>query len=158
MEAQKIRVKSPVGELEIHAANDAIVAVYFPSHRAPEAAERATPLLKKAKAQMEDYFRGKRKDFDLPLAPEGTAFQKKVWKALQGIPYGETRSYAQIAAKVGKPKAARAVGGANNRNPIGLIVPCHRVIGASGDMVGYAGGLPMKKWLLSHESAIGKRE
>jgi methylated-DNA-[protein]-cysteine S-methyltransferase len=101
--------------------------------------------------QLDEYFAGERDAFDLPLEPQGTEFQRSVWNALAAIPFGETRSYGQIAAKVGRPKAARAVGMANNRNPIAVIVPCHRVIGAGGALVGYAGGLERKTWLLDHE-------
>lgn len=101
--------------------------------------------------QLSEYFAGDRNSFDLPLDPEGTEFQRAVWNALAEIPFGETRSYGEIAAAVGRPKAARAVGMANNRNPIAVIVPCHRVIGAGGALVGYAGGLERKTWLLDHE-------
>jgi methylated-DNA-[protein]-cysteine S-methyltransferase len=103
--------------------------------------------------QLDEYFAGERDAFDLPLEPQGTEFQRAVWNALAAIPFGETRSYGQIAEKVGRPKAARAVGMANNRNPIAVIVPCHRVIGAGGALVGYAGGLERKTWLLDHERA-----
>ncbi len=99
----------------------------------------------------DEYFAGGRKDFDLPLCPRGTEFQKKVWSALREIPYGETRAYGEIAAAVGNPKAARAVGMANNRNPISVIVPCHRVIGSDGKLVGYGGGLDIKEFLLDLE-------
>jgi methylated-DNA-[protein]-cysteine S-methyltransferase len=102
-------------------------------------------------SQLGEYFAGSRDIFDLPLAPEGTEFQLAVWRALVEIPFGETRSYGQIAAAVGRPKAARAVGMANNRNPIAVIVPCHRVIGSGGALVGYAGGIERKTWLLGHE-------
>lgn len=101
--------------------------------------------------QLEQYFAGDRRSFALSLEPEGTEFQRAVWKALAAIPFGETRSYGEIAVAVGRPKAARAVGMANNRNPIAVIVPCHRVIGAGGALVGYAGGLERKTWLLDHE-------
>jgi methylated-DNA-[protein]-cysteine S-methyltransferase len=101
--------------------------------------------------QLAEYFAGDRDSFDLPLEPEGTEFQRAVWNALEEIPFGETRSYGEIALAVGRPKAARAVGMANNRNPIAVIVPCHRVIGAGGALVGYAGGLERKTWLLDHE-------
>lgn len=101
--------------------------------------------------QLSEYFAGDRDSFDLPLEPEGTEFQRAVWNALAEIPFGETRSYGEIAAAVGRPKAARAVGMANNRNPIAVIVPCHRVIGSGGALVGYAGGLERKTWLLDHE-------
>jgi methylated-DNA-[protein]-cysteine S-methyltransferase len=126
--------------------------VFFVTSKAPDCfEEKETPLLKKAAGQLKEYFDGKRKVFDLPLAPRGTSFQKKVWKALQGIPYGQTRCYGEIAAKVGNPKASRAVGMANNRNPIAIIIPCHRVIGKDGSLTGYASGLKNKQALLDLE-------
>ncbi len=113
-----------------------------------------TPLIKRAATQLTEYFEGKRTEFDLPLAPKGTRFQVAVWKALQSIPAGETRSYKEIAAMIGNPQACRAVGMANNRNPIAIIIPCHRVIGQDGSLTGYAGGLPAKEYLLSLENPI----
>ena len=110
-----------------------------------------TPLIKKAAAQITEYFDGKRKHFNLPLAPAGTDFQIAVWKALQNIPYGETSSYGEIAAMIGNPKASRAVGMANNRNPIVIIIPCHRVIGSNGSLTGFGGGLELKRQLLELE-------
>lgn len=110
-----------------------------------------TELLKKAISQIEEYFEGKRNFFDLPIEPKGTEFQKKVWNALIEIPFGETRSYGEIAKTIGNEKAARAVGMANNKNPIPIIIPCHRVIGANGKLVGYAGGLEIKERLLNVE-------
>jgi len=107
-----------------------------------------TPLIRKAAAQLDEYFKGKRKTFDLPLALHGTAFQTRVWEALQNIPYGQTVSYGQIAAAAGNPKACRAAGMANNRNPVTIIIPCHRVIGSDGSLTGYAGGLELKQKLL----------
>jgi len=112
-----------------------------------------TPLIKKAAAQLREYFDGKRKTFDLPLAPRGTEFQLTVWKALQAIPYGKTCSYGQLADKIGNPKACRAVGMANNRNPITIIIPCHRVIGSNGSLTGYAGGLDLKDKLIMLEKS-----
>lgn len=111
-------------------------------------------VLQRTIAQLDEYFAGTRRDFDLPLAPKGTDFQRKVWNALCTIDWGETRSYGQIAAQVGNPKASRAVGGANNRNPIAVVIPCHRVIGSSGKMVGYRGGLGIKEHLLKLEGII----
>ena len=115
------------------------------------------PLLGQAKQQLAEYFAGQRQAFDLPLRMQGTPFQQKVWAALREIPYGETRSYGQIAAQVGNPKASRAVGMANNRNPIAIIVPCHRVIGANGSLTGYAGGLSVKEELLALERRTRQR-
>ena len=115
-----------------------------------------TPLIKKAAAQLSEYFAGKRTKFDLPLAPAGTEFQRSVWQALQAIPFGETRSYGDIAARIGNPKACRAVGMANNRNPIVIIIPCHRVIGRDGSLTGYGGGLDVKQYLLDLEKRFGE--
>lgn len=114
--------------------------------------EKDTKLLVKAKNELEEYFDGKRKEFDLPLKQEGTEFQKKVWNALSKIPYGETRTYKEIAKMIGNEKASRAVGMANNKNNIPIIIPCHRVIGSNGKLVGYALGLDMKQYLLDLES------
>ncbi len=115
-----------------------------------------TALLKEGIKQLNEYLDGKRSSFDLPLEPKGTEFQKKVWNALKEIPYGETRSYGEIAKIIGNEKAARAVGMANNKNPIAIIVPCHRVIGANGKLVGYAGGLDLKERLLTLEKNYEK--
>ena len=114
--------------------------------------EKDTKLLVKAKNELEEYFDGKRKEFDLPLKQEGTEFQKKVWNALSKIPYGETRTYKEIAKMIGNEKASRAVGMANNKNNIPIIIPCHRVIGSDGKLVGYALGLDIKQYLLDLES------
>lgn len=111
----------------------------------------AIALLIRTRRQLDEYFSGQRHDFDLPLAPEGTAFQREVWQALCEIPFGQTWSYAQLARHIGRPKAMRAVGAANGRNPIPIIIPCHRVIGASGALVGFGGGLPAKVALLRLE-------
>ena len=122
------------------------------THRSYEGICQETPLIKEACRQLSEYLKGERKTFDLPLNPKGTDFQKRVWRALCDIPYGETRSYKQIAEAIGNPKAVRAVGMANNRNPITIVVPCHRVIGADGKLVGYGGGLEMKEFLLRLET------
>lgn len=112
---------------------------------------KETPLIKEAKRQLDEYFSGKRKEFDLPLRAVGTDFQKSVWNALLEIPYGETRYYGEVAEKIGNPKAPRAVGLANNRNPISIFIPCHRVIGKNGKLVGYGGGIHVKELLLNLE-------
>ncbi|HFC11377.1 MAG TPA: methylated-DNA--[protein]-cysteine S-methyltransferase [Anaerolineae bacterium] len=114
--------------------------------------EKNEVVLQAAIEQIEDYFAGKRKVFDLPLAPRGTLFQQQVWEAVGNIPFGETASYGGIAGKIGRKKAARAVGAANGQNPLPIIIPCHRVIGSNGKLTGYGGGLQLKKWLLAHES------
>lgn len=112
--------------------------------------------LKEVVDQLDSYFSGVRTDFDVRLDPVGSEFQLAVWKALRGIPFGETRSYGQIARRVGQPNAARAVGLANHDNPIAIVIPCHRVVGADGSLTGYGGGLPRKRWLLDHEARIQK--
>lgn len=118
-----------------------------------DVAQRESELTWEASRQLAEYFQGTRSVFNLPLAPEGTEFQKKVWRALLEIPYGHTASYGEIAARLGKPKASRAVGMANHRNPIIVIIPCHRVIGANGSLVGYGAGIDLKKRLLDLEAA-----
>lgn len=120
-------------------------------------AEKRPDYLAEAVNQLKEYFNGKRQSFSLPLAPEGTEFQKQVWKELCNIPYGETISYKTLATRAGNVNASRAVGMANNRNPIGIIIPCHRVIGANGSLTGYAGGLDRKEWLLNHELLYTKK-
>jgi methylated-DNA-[protein]-cysteine S-methyltransferase len=112
-------------------------------------------VLAQTARQLAEYFAGKRRAFELPLAPRGSGFQERVWRALLKIKFGETRSYGEIARAIGRPSASRAVGAANGRNPIAIIVPCHRVIGANGQLTGYGGGLPIKQWLLEHERAQG---
>ncbi len=149
-------MQSPIGPLTIVATNGALVAVLMDGHHrspVPESAwgERVDDALPDATLQLEEYFAGKRQAFDLPLAPSGTGFQRRVWAALAEIPYGETRSYGQIATAIGRPGASRAVGMANGRNPVSIVVPCHRVVGASGSLTGYAGGPERKQFLLDLE-------
>jgi methylated-DNA-[protein]-cysteine S-methyltransferase len=145
--------ETKLGTIGIAEANGKITHLFFESEKFPEKEyeKKETPILAEAGRQLKEYFAGKRRDFDLPLAPAGTEFMLRVWKALQEIPYGETRSYKDIAAMAGNSKACRAVGMANNRNPISIIIPCHRVIGANGDLVGYGGGLDKKVFLLDLE-------
>jgi methylated-DNA-[protein]-cysteine S-methyltransferase len=148
---------SPVGELRLVAAGDALVGVYMEEHaRAPRLAAddgRKDPVLSRARDQLAAWFAGERTGFDLPLAPAGTPFQLAVWRLLAEIPYGETRTYGDLARQLGRPSAARAVGAANARNPLSIVVPCHRVVGGGGELTGYAGGLGRKRWLLEHERA-----
>ena len=121
---------------------------------------RRRPLpgpLDEAKRQLREYFEGERRDFELPLAPAGTPFQLRVWEELRRIPYGETISYGELARRIGRPTASRAVGAANGRNPLAIVVPCHRVIGADGTLTGYGGGLPVKETLLAHERRVASR-
>ncbi len=149
-----ITIPSPLGPLRLYARGDELAAVQLPGDD-PLAEERTRPsdVLALAADQLREYFAGHRRAFDLPLAPDGTGFQQLVWTALLAIPFGHTRSYGEIAAAIGRPSASRAVGAANGRNPIAIIVPCHRVIGASGALTGYAGGMEAKRWLLAHEGA-----
>jgi len=138
--------------LGIAEENGAICRIFFEKIKVPNDFYKSdNPLIKKASDQLDEYFDGRRKTFDLPLTLNGTDFQIDVWKALQNIPYGETRSYGQLAALIGTPRASRAVGMANNRNPIPIIIPCHRVIASNGSLSGYAGGVELKKRLLELE-------
>ena len=151
-------VPSPVGPLTLLGDGDDLVGVYFEtgsSVAAPrEGWVRDDRRLRPAAAQLTEYFAGKRTRFELPLAPRGTAFQQEVWAALLRIPFGATASYADIARAIGKPAASRAVGGANHRNPLSIVIPCHRVIGADGGMTGYGGELYRKRLLLDLESRV----
>jgi methylated-DNA-[protein]-cysteine S-methyltransferase len=144
--------ETTIGRIGLVENGEAVTNVFFRSEKAPpDTKEHSTPLLRRVARQIEEYLNGKRTEFDLPLKPEGTEFQRAVWKALQTIPYGETRSYRDIAEQIGSPKSCRAVGMANHRNPITIIIPCHRVIGADGSLTGYGGGLKLKQQLLDLE-------
>lgn len=150
-------IDSPVGKLLLVENDGQLGRVHFDadeaSSRLPREQVCESPLLRETQAQLAAYFDGKLKRFDLPLAPVGTAFQQRVWRALCEIPYGETISYAELARLVESPRGFRAVGGANGSNPIALIIPCHRVIATGGGLGGYAGGLDRKRWLLELEGA-----
>jgi methylated-DNA-[protein]-cysteine S-methyltransferase len=152
-------IDSPVGPLVL-AADDAHLQVLefeTPAHpvkRGDHWREGRNAVIDAAHRQLDEYFAGRRRDFDLPLAPQGTEFQRGVWWALADIPYGRTISYAQLASSIGKPTATRAVGAANGRNPLSIVLPCHRVIGADGSLTGYGGGLPIKTFLLTLEGAL----
>ncbi len=140
----------PMGRLTIAADEAGICGIDFGEVRR-EGLLRPSALTNATATQLQEYFAGKRRVFEIPLSPHGTEFQLRVWKALQTIPYGQTRTYAEIAELAGSPKGFRAVGMANNKNPLPIVVPCHRVIGADGKLVGYAGGLKIKKYLLELE-------
>lgn len=140
-----------LGRMMIASDSGAICAVQFEHMANPRGKQAANALTDQAARQLEEYFAGKRRRFDLPLRPGGTAFQQSVWEALGFIPYGETRSYKQVAQRIGNPGASRAVGMANNKNPIMIVIPCHRVVGSNGALIGYAGGLEIKKTLLALE-------
>ncbi len=152
---RSLHLATPVGPVVLTATDEAVIGLRFgtavPEGSVPVPEEEAAPLLREAAAQLREYFAGARRAFTLPLAPVGTEFQQRVWKALRTIPCGETRTYKQIAEQIGRNRAYRAVGMANNRNPIAILIPCHRVIGHDGRLTGYAGGLGIKERLLDLE-------
>jgi methylated-DNA-[protein]-cysteine S-methyltransferase len=154
-------LESPIGPLTLTCDSAGLSGVYMEGHRSgkrvgpvprPIDSVEGHPLLIEAKAQLGEYFAGERETFDLPLSLQGTPFQRQVWKALQEIPFGKTWSYGQLALRLGRPTASRAVGMANSRNPVSIVVPCHRVVGSGGALTGYAGGLERKRWLLELEA------
>ena len=155
----KTHYASPIGTFTLEAEAGQLIALMFDGTSSE--ASLPTPedelVLDETKRQLDAYFAKQTMAFSLPLAPRGTAFQRKVWEALCSIPSGETRSYGAIATSLGTPNASRAVGGANHVNPIAIIIPCHRVIGSSGKLVGYAGGLDRKEWLLAHERGLASQ-
>ncbi len=151
------RLPSPLGELLLAGDEQGLAALYLPTGRhaarQPSGWQRDDDVLAPACTQLGEYFAGQRRDFDLALNASGTPFQHRVWRALREIPYGQTTSYGRTAAAIGVPTGARAVGLANGQNPISIVVPCHRVIGADGSLTGYGGGMAAKRWLLAHEQA-----
>jgi methylated-DNA-[protein]-cysteine S-methyltransferase len=155
-------VDSPLGDLTLVARDRVLAGLYFAEHaRRPEATtfgERVRDGFESVEEQLAEYFAGARQQFELPLAPRGSTFQMQVWELLRAIPYGETRTYGQLAKELGNPMLAREVGAANARNAISIIVPCHRVVGAGGKLVGYAGGLERKRFLLGLESPVPQGE
>ena len=150
-------ISSPIGDLTLIGTEVALTEIRFGACAGTEPLGE-TPILQQAAAELKAYFAGNLRTFSVPLAPKGTPFQQQVWMALREIPYGQTVSYSAIADRIHNPKAVRAVGMANNRNPLPIIVPCHRVIGKSGQMVGYRSGLPIKEWLLSLEQGKQGKE
>jgi methylated-DNA-[protein]-cysteine S-methyltransferase len=157
MEYYYKEIDSPVGRLKIIASDSGLAAILWENDNPARirvrlySEDKTHPVLLETERQLQEYFEGKRNSFSLALDPVGTEFQRSVWNALSAIPYGETRTYMQIARQIGNIKAVRAVGAANGRNPISIVVPCHRVIGSSGELTGFAGGLEAKAWLLSAE-------
>ena len=151
----RCEIKTDLGTMTLIETENKISHISFSAmEKFLEIPIKKTMLLEKAEQQILEYFEGKRQNFSLPIAPEGTAFQKKVWKVLQNIPYGQTRSYGEIAKEIGQCHAARAVGNANHNNPIAIVIPCHRVIGANGNLTGYYSGIDKKEFLLKLEGAL----
>lgn len=150
-------IESPLGTLRLVATSEGLASIGFTDETAMAARERdwvhdpAHPVLRRAAAQLAEYFAGRRREFDLPLAPSGTSFQRAVWKAIATVPAGETISYTELARRAGHPGSFRAVGAATGRNPLAIVVPCHRIVGADGSLTGYAGGLARKRALLALE-------
>jgi len=168
MTTSSTRISTPVGELLLTASDTALTGVYFPtSRRGPPPTQRADwmedygrgpacEILARTRQQLSEYFDGSRTTFELPLEALGSAFEHRVWNAVRAIPYGVTTSYGELARRLGDVTATRAVGAANGKNPIPIIVPCHRVVGAKGDLTGFGGGLDRKRWLLEHEGVLMK--
>ncbi len=151
MDVEFYQFDTPLGAMALACNDQALTHLYLPNRPTPRIASHATPLLARGREELLEYLAGTRREFDLPLAPEGTPFQRGVWSALQHIPWGQTRTYRDIAQAVDCPKGFRAVGMANHRNPLPIFIPCHRVVGADGSLTGYAGGLELKKALLAIE-------
>lgn len=147
-------LSSPIGPLRLLSNGHALVRVEFAGRHGDDGIETQDAVLEQAERELREYFAGSRRAFDVPVATEGTVFQQQVWDALRGIPYGELRSYRDVAVTIGKPAAVRAVGAANGRNPVPIIVPCHRVIGSNGTLTGFGGGLETKRRLLALEGRV----
>ncbi|HVZ48561.1 MAG TPA: methylated-DNA--[protein]-cysteine S-methyltransferase [Gemmatimonadaceae bacterium] len=144
---------SPIGPLTLASEGGALVGVWFPNAGGiPDVENERDAVIDRTRRELDEYFAGTRREFTVPVAPEGTPFQRKVWSALQRVAYGTTTSYGAIAAKIGSPAAVRAVGAANGANPIPIIIPCHRIIGANGSLTGFGGGMERKRFLLDLES------
>ncbi|RDW15171.1 cysteine methyltransferase [Oceanobacillus arenosus] len=154
----KLDYQSPIGIIEISGNHEAIHSILFSEKEKPENYLHADTslVLQECYHQLDEYFQGKRRDFSIPYEVEGTDFQKGVWKALTDVPYAKTGSYKDIAISIGNEKAIRAVGSANGRNKLSIVIPCHRIIGSNGKLTGYAGGLWRKEWLLEHEKTFEK--
>ncbi|MCW8869382.1 MAG: methylated-DNA--[protein]-cysteine S-methyltransferase [Proteobacteria bacterium] len=151
-----LTIESPVGPLYLHADKDHLTRLSFTAVASDYPKKTNHPILRQTVNQLTTYFDNQSRTFDLPVKFNGTDFQNRVWRALMTIPHGQTQTYGDMAQAIKNPKAVRAVGMANNKNPIVIIVPCHRVIGAGGQLVGYGGGLPIKTWLLNHEKNYGQ--
>lgn len=171
MKSSLMKLATPLGELALTASDVGLTGIHFPNSpfvpplrvaergsggedRESGSGDGASGILARAAAQLTEYFARTRTTFDVPLAPTGSAFERRVWDALREIPYGSTLSYSELARRLGEPRVSRAVGAANAKNPIPIIVPCHRVIGAHGELTGFGGGIDRKRWLLEHEGAL----
>ena len=153
----RIVFDTPVGALGLEEEGGALRRLYLPNQPAERLGEE-TPVLTRGRAELLEYFRGERRAFTLPLDPRGTPFRRRVWEALAAVPYGQTVTYGELARQIGSPRAVRAVGQANHHNPLPILLPCHRVVGADGSLTGYAGGLELKRFLLALEGAeYGKK-
>ncbi len=159
-----LTLASPVGDLRLIATSEALVAVLWPSERDGRVRFACKPVagtndvLDTTARQLGEYFAGMRRTFDLPVELRGTEFQQAVWQALSDIPFSETSTYGKQAVAIGRPRAIRAVGSANGRNPLSIVLPCHRIVGADGSLTGFAGGLETKRWLLDHERSVAARK
>ena len=161
----RARLTVPFGELTVVASDAGVRFVMFgnDAHARSLAALHVTddashPVVARTVEQLREYVKGERRAFDVPLDLQGTEFQVQAWRALSRVPFGETASYAQQAASIGRPTATRAIGAANGRNPVAIVLPCHRIVGADGSLTGFGGGLPVKKWLLDHEARVSRRD
>lgn len=152
-----LSIESPLGEITILGDDQGISRVWFGSDPDLDPGREPHHLMRACAEQLQEYFRGQRRRFTVKLAPEGTSFQRRVWDELVTIPFGEVRAYSDVAKSINRPKAARAVGGANNANPVAIIIPCHRIIGKDRRLVGYGSGLWRKEWLLKHEQALNQK-
>jgi methylated-DNA-[protein]-cysteine S-methyltransferase len=157
----RARLQVPFGELTVVASDKGVRYITFENDAHPKSYQNMSvmddashPVVARTVAQLHEYIKGTRRTFDVPLDLVGTEFQVQAWSALAKVPYGTTASYAQQAASIGRPKATRAIGAANGRNPVVVVLPCHRIVGADGSLTGFGGGLPVKKWLLDHEATV----
>jgi methylated-DNA-[protein]-cysteine S-methyltransferase len=159
----RARLQVPFGELTVVASDKGVRYITFDNDAHPKSYQNMSviddashPVVARTVAQLHEYIKGTRRTFDVPLDLVGTEFQVQAWNALAKVPYGTTASYAQQAASIGRPKATRAIGAANGRNPVVVVLPCHRIVGADGSLTGFGGGLPVKKWLLDHEANVAQ--
>ncbi len=149
---------SPIGWLKLTASEKELVEIEFLKNKPRKFPDKVSPLLKKSMLQLDEYFTGKRKKFELPVATQGSDFQREVMRLVAKVPFGKVATYGDIARRLGDPNSVRAIGGANGRNKLPIVIPCHRVVGKSGKLIGYSGGIDKKKWLLEHEGSLRQVE